>query len=110
MNPGRATGAIAALLGGWATLWYLALHPTATVAAVALALPALLCALPAWRGAKLALGAAGFLAIGYLAHGLTELVANPAERVAAGISSGLALAWLAAATHALRARARTTRG
>lgn len=107
MRPAQATGALAAAQGAWALLWYLVLHPTAPGWALALALPALLCARPAWRGGKLATGVAGFLAIGYLAHGLTELVANPAERVAAAIAAGLALALLGAATHALRALPRT---
>jgi len=104
LNPDRATGALAALQGGWSLLWYLAIHPTAPLAAIVLALPALLCARPAWRGAKLALGCAGFCAIGYLAHGLMELVANPAERLAALIASGVAAALLVSATIALRAR------
>jgi hypothetical protein len=103
LSPARLTAALAAALGGWALLWYLVLHPTAWPAALALALPALLCVRPAWRGAKLAFGVAGFLAIGYVAHGLTEVVANPPERTAAVVSTGLAAALLAAATRALRA-------
>jgi len=110
LSPARLTALLAAAQGGWALLWYLAWHPTAPLAAVALALPALLCARPAWRGARLALGLCGFLAIGYLAHGLTELVANPPERIAAAIASGLALALLMTATHALRASSRPATG
>ena len=102
MSPARATATIAALQGGWALVWYLVLHPTAPLAAVALALPALLCVRPAWRGTGLALGCAGFSAIGYLAHGLMELIANPPERTAAAVSTGLAAALLANATVALR--------
>lgn len=93
---------LAATLGGWALLWYLVLHPTGGLAALALALPALLCAPPAWRGVRLALGCGGLLAIGYLAHGLMELVANPPERIAALVSTLLALALLVSASHALR--------
>lgn len=104
MNPDRGTALAAALVGGWSLLWYLVIHPTTALAAVALALPASLCVRPAWRGVKLALGASGLLAIGYLAHGLTELLANPPERLAASISCGLAMVWLANATLALRAR------
>lgn len=105
MSPARLTAATAAALGGWALLWYLVIHPTAWAAAAALALPALLCVRPAWRGTRLAFGVAGFLAIGYVAHGLTEVVANPAERPAATVSTLLAAALLAAATRALRATA-----
>jgi uncharacterized membrane protein len=105
MTPDRAsaaTAALAAALGGWSLLWYLVLFPTAAWVALTLALPALLCAWFVWNGSALALGCAGFGAIGYLAHGLMELVANPPERIAAGVAVGLAAALLASATHALR--------
>lgn len=104
--PQRVAALLAAALGGWDALWYAGIHPTSAlpppVGALLLAVPILLCVRHAWRGIPLALGGAGFLAIGYLAHGLMELVANPPERIAAGISSLLALAVLIAASHALR--------
>lgn len=103
MNPARASAVLAAVLGSWSLFWYLVLHPTGWIAALALALPALLCVLPAWRGVRLALGAAGFVAFGYLAHGAMELVANPLERGAALVSTVLALALLVSTSHALRA-------
>lgn len=109
MAPHRTTALLCFALGAWGALWYAAIHPTTTmpplVGAALLGAPILLCVARAWHGTPLALGCAGFLAIGYLAHGLMELVANPPERIAAAISALLALAVLIAASHALRSLA-----
>lgn len=113
MTAPRIAALLCLALGTWGALWYAAIHPTRAlpplVGAAILAGPILLCVAGAWRGSPLALGGAGLLAIGYLAHGLMELVANPAERVAAGVSSLLALAVLVAASHALRTLGRAKR-
>jgi len=73
------------------------------------ALPALLAAALAWRGARAALAWTGFIALGYLAHGLMELVANPPRRGSAMLECLLALGLLVACADALRRRARPSR-
>ena len=113
MSPARLAAAAALLLGAWDSLWYGVLFPTTAVApplgALLLAGPILLCIPNVGRGAPLALGCAGFLSIGYLAHGLTELVANPAERTAAGVATGLAALLMLLTIHALRVQRRAPR-
>lgn len=65
-------------------------------------LPLAACLGIAATGRRLGLALAGFLAFAYLAHGLTELTANPAARGFAGIELALSLVLLVTSVAALR--------
>ncbi|MDQ2069445.1 DUF2069 domain-containing protein [Natronospira bacteriovora] len=54
------------------------------------------------QGKVLPTAVLGFLSLFYLAHGFTELVANPAVRVLASASTLLALLLFLSASHSLR--------
>lgn len=105
-----AVNVIFVALGGLMLAWFAWLSPahafgywTGITLAV---LPLLILAVPLWRGARTAYGWTGFVALGYMAHGLTEAVANPADRLLATAEAGIAIALLLSVSMALRARRR----
>jgi len=66
------------------------------------ALPLLCLAPGAYQGKTLATAVLGFLSLFYLAHGFTELMANPEVRLIATLTSLLALGLFLSAGHTLR--------
>ncbi|HWP94853.1 MAG TPA: DUF2069 domain-containing protein [Gammaproteobacteria bacterium] len=94
-----------ALLALHLLIWYGWLAPPARLAALAIALVplglSLACTL---RPGRLGPVLAGYLAFGYLAHGLTELIANPPERAFAAMELVLSALLLGASIAALRGR------
>lgn len=65
-------------------------------------LPLLLTLLFVAHGTRTAIACCGFLAFAYLAHGITELTANPAARLYASAELALSLCLLAASSVTLR--------
>lgn len=67
-------------------------------------LPLLLTLVFVARGTRTAIACCGFLAFAYLAHGITELTANPTVRLYAIAELVLSLGLLAASSVTLRSR------
>lgn len=84
-------------------LWYGWPNALFGMLPVALLLPGLL------GGRRLAIAFAGFVALGYLAHGLTEFAVTPGMRWWSGTEMLLAVLMLAASSVWLKARAQQAR-
>ncbi len=66
--------------------------------------PLAILTVPLWRASRTAYGWTGFVALGYMTHGLTEALANPSDRTLATAEAILAIALLLGVSAALRSR------